>query len=97
MSFSFNSQIDNDSKEYTIQIKTDNYNQFRFIEDMAWDCIDGKHADNTEYPWLWDPTLLKTAKVAFDIPDVCANCPNHPSNGGSGFCNCTLGQPKITC
>lgn len=31
-----------------------------------------------------------------DIPDPCKNCPTHPSNGGSGICNCTLGLPKIT-
>lgn len=30
-------------------------------------------------------------------PEVCRNCPTHPSNGGSGICNCTLGLPKITC
>ena len=24
------------------------------------------------------------------IPDVCKNCSNHPSNGGSGNCNCAL-------
>lgn len=28
--------------------------------------------------------------------DVCATCPNDPRNGGSGNCNCILGQPKIT-
>ena len=31
-----------------------------------------------------------------NIPEACRNCSNHPSNGGSGICNCTLGQPKIT-
>ena len=31
------------------------------------------------------------------IPETCRNCPTHPSNGGSGICNCTLGLPKITC
>lgn len=31
------------------------------------------------------------------IPDPCKNCGNHPSNGGSGICNCTLGGPTITC
>lgn len=36
-------------------------------------------------------------KSLSETPDSCKNCPNHPSNGGSGFCNCTLGQPKITC
>ena len=26
----------------------------------------------------------------------CDKCPNNPSNGGSGICNCILGQPHIT-
>ena len=30
------------------------------------------------------------------IPEACRNCSNHPSNGGSGICHCTLGTPKIT-
>lgn len=25
------------------------------------------------------------------IPDGCKKCPNHPINGGSGICHCTLG------
>lgn len=29
--------------------------------------------------------------VATDIPDPCKTCSNHPSNGGSGNCNCVLG------
>ena len=28
-------------------------------------------------------------------PDACKHCSNHPSNGGSGICNCTLGSPVI--
>ena len=31
-----------------------------------------------------------------DIPEACRHCNNHPSNGGSGVCLCTLGVPKIT-
>ncbi len=30
------------------------------------------------------------------IPDSCCGCPNHPSNGGNGFCHCILGQYNIT-
>lgn len=30
------------------------------------------------------------------IPNACINCPNHPSNGGSGICHCTLGMIHIT-
>ncbi len=29
------------------------------------------------------------------IPESCGNCPNHPSNGGSGNCQCILGQRVI--
>ena len=31
------------------------------------------------------------------IPLSCQNCSNHPSNGGSGICHCTLGLPEIRC
>ncbi len=31
------------------------------------------------------------------IPEACKSCSNHPSNGGSGICNCTLGMTKINC
>ena len=32
------------------------------------------------------------------VPDNCKSCSNHPSNGGSGNCNCTLGSMgQITC
>ena len=32
-----------------------------------------------------------------DIPEACRYCSNHPSNGGSGICNCTLGMQTVTC
>ena len=28
-------------------------------------------------------------------PDACKNCPNHPSNGGSGVCHCVLGTRTV--
>ena len=31
------------------------------------------------------------------IPEACRSCVNHPSNGGTGICHCTLGSPSITC
>ena len=37
--------------------------------------------------WPYYETL-----TSFNIPPACRNCPNHPSNGGSGNCSCTLGQ-----
>ena len=29
------------------------------------------------------------------IPEACRACSNHPSNGGSGICNCILGSETI--
>ena len=39
-----------------------------------------------------DPILNPNVK---DIPEACHHCSNHPSNGGSGICHCTLGSPTI--
>ena len=36
-------------------------------------------------------------KQFYGIPSACASCPNHPSNGGSGICNCTLGLQTVYC
>ena len=30
------------------------------------------------------------------VPPACRGCSNHPSNGGSGICHCTLGGYTIT-
>ena len=27
--------------------------------------------------------------------DTCKNCPNHPSNGGTGVCHCILGSRPV--
>lgn len=47
---------------------------------------------NPPYDSYWT-----TLNVNSYIPEPCKACPNHPSNGGSGICNCTLGLPKVTC
>lgn len=50
--------------------------------------------------WLWPE--IKLSPVIFNPPypyksyigqypnDVCLKCSNHPNNGGTGFCSCTL-------
>lgn len=43
---------------------------------------------NEYSPW-WPYQVITTFT---NIPPACQNCPNHPSNGGSGNCSCTLGQ-----
>lgn len=36
-------------------------------------------------------------KPAVDYGNPCNACLNHPKNGGSGICNCSLGGPKVVC
>lgn len=48
---------------------------------------------NEYNPW-WH--CQKTRTFA-NIPSACQKCPNHPSNGGSGNCSCTLGGYDFTC
>lgn len=114
MSFSFNSQINkkNDTTEYSIQITTDNYEQFLFMQEMARQCIDGKHKEtqgDTEtfaehyrcLPATWEDIGSPNGLEHSDIPNCCKACPNHPSNGGSGICNCTAPyfeqKYRVTC
>ena len=55
--------------------------------------------------WSWQGTREEIIRVPFNenlihdfaaIPPACVNCSNHPFNGGSGICNCTLGNYVIT-
>ena len=41
----------------------------------------------------YDNMCKETPKV--DIPEPCKKCSNHPRNGGSGVCLCTLGSHTI--
>jgi hypothetical protein len=42
------------------------------------------------------PYHLDTA-ITIDVPEASKNCSNHPINGGTGICHCSLGLPQITC
>lgn len=55
---------------------------------------------NTDRHDDFDPepiVIYKDGIKTFPIPDACKSCSNHPSNGGSGICNCTLGTPQVKC
>lgn len=43
----------------------------------------------------WKPEFYTTSDLKDNIPETCRNCSNHPSNGGSGICHCTLGHEPI--
>lgn len=105
MSFKVDSSIEKLKKKtkYTLQITTDNYEQFLFMQKMAEECINGKedvkgdsetfaeHYDCEPFDyqkWLKNTEFNYPKVNLTDIPACCVNCPNHPSNGGSGICNC---------
>lgn len=56
-----------------------------------------KIVTKTKQRTVTNPDNITLTSSVTDIPDPCKTCPNHPSNGGSGMCNCILGGSKITC
>ncbi len=57
--------------------------------------VDAIDWDNDIEKWTLPDTTLQ--KLVFSSKDVCAKCRNNPANGGSGICNCILGQIPVTC
>ena len=54
--------------------------------------------NSKENVWQWPYPITYTTDNHYEyIPEACKTCPNHPSNGGSGNCNCMMGTPKIYC
>ena len=44
----------------------------------------------------YQPTTTTTKHfISENVPPACKNCPQHPVNGGSGVCHCTLGSANI--
>lgn len=104
MSFKVDSSIEKLKKKtkYTLQITTDNYEQFLFMQKMADECVnvkedvtrDSKTLEHYDYDpfdyqkWVKNTEFNYSKVNLTDIPACCVNCPNHLSNGGSGICNC---------
>ena len=47
--------------------------------------------------WEGSNDIPETIRIPYQsqdsfVPKACKFCSNHPSNGGSGICNCTLGS-----
>ena len=47
-------------------------------------------------PPVFIPQISTTPATVEWVPETCKNCSNHPSNGGSGVCACTLGLRSVT-
>lgn len=82
----------------------DRHKRWYSLSDEQKDTIENLLASGILDPYInphWvDPIamniVLDINKHDNDIPETCRHCSNHPSNGGSGVCLCTLGGPKIT-
>lgn len=73
MSFGFNSQIckENGKAEYTIQITTDNYEQFLYIQEKARECVDGEHK-KCDHVWYLENILFDKSCAIRNYK--CAKC-----------------------
>ncbi len=96
----WNGQISHGEKDYRLQFQTDDYKKYKQVEKLCQQLMDETVTDDEVdfVPYNWpDEAVMKQESLLLHIPNSCKNCPNHPSNGGSGICNCTLGQAPITC
>ena len=64
------------------------------LEEVFWKGTDT--AGN--YHWHGTETghhVIPKQPTEYIIPISCLHCANHPSNGGSGICHCTLGMQTV--
>lgn len=54
------------------------------------------HRTNLDECNLWWSYQNFDTLTFTDIPPACQKCPNHPSNGGNGNCNCMLSGCDFT-
>lgn len=68
------------------------------ILDMIHSELGAAKPEQPEFPNLPHIPYINCDSTNYTIPDPCRGCSNHPSNGGSGICFCTLGlgSPKVT-
>ena len=65
------------------------YIQGVFYCPMCASLINANNRKSTPAPLIEPTNPFKVNPWAF-VPDCCIGCSNHPSNGGSGICHCTL-------
>ena len=55
-----------------------------------------KICNHCGYTYIEQSSVVRIPFVEPTTPvDPCKFCSNHPSNGGSGICHCTIGTPVI--
>ena len=100
MGTSWNGQINHKEKDFRIQFQTDDYEKYKKVEKLCQELMDSTITDDevgfVPYNWPDDALMIHESSLTH-IPEPCKSCPNHPANGGSGFCNCALGGAPITC
>lgn len=89
-------------------LKKEPYDMTLLCVNAVLDSVDGLIYDNTEIynPHDIDQQNLNSETIDYSkytflnddltsVPDACRNCSQHPSNGGSGVCHCTLGSTIV--
>ena len=87
MATSWKAQQDLKTGKYYLQFETDDKEKYQQVEKLCQELMTDSMEELFEMPYL--PHVCM-------IPEPCRGCSNHPNNGGSGICNCTLGQYQVT-
>lgn len=81
-----------DFNEATNTYRVSYFEDYHFKDEV---CFKGQPVKNDALKVI-QKELLENLCASETIPDACKACPNHPFNGGSGICNCTLGLVNFT-
>lgn len=64
----------------------------------GWSSEEKEDVIRIPYDKMLDTFIYKNETDNSFTPSACKYCSNHPSNGGSGICNCIMGSyNQVTC
>lgn len=93
MATSWKAQQDLKTGKYYLQFETDDKEKYKQIEKLCQELVDDKNSISTD--WVkWSQEVLNNY-FSF-IPETCRTCSNHPINGGSGICSCSLASYSLS-
>ena len=87
MATSWKAQQDLKTGKYYLQFETDNKEKYKQVKKLCQELMTVSIEELFEMPYLPHMSM---------VPEFCRGCSNHPNNGGSGICNCTLSQYQVT-
>ena len=96
MATSWKAQQDLKTGKYYLQFETDDKEKYKQVEKLCQQLMNNNISKGIKIVDIQEPFEMPYLPDISMIPEPCRGCSNHPNNGGSGYCNCTLGSMQFT-